>query len=239
MNVGAVREPPLPTNPNAPMIKITNLTKAFHMPQPLPILKGIDLEISRGELLCIVGASGVGKSTFLHLIGGLDRPTSGTVEFEGQDLFTLNDNQLAAFRNRRIGFVFQFHHLLPEFTAIENAMMPLLIQGQTWEEAARIAGDLLSKVGLGERLSHRPGELSGGEQQRVAVARALILKPSLVLADEPTGNLDSHTADDVFALMKDMNKQLGHTFVLVTHNEKLAAQADRIVRMVDGRIEEG
>jgi lipoprotein-releasing system ATP-binding protein len=221
------------------MIKVTNLTKTFHITQPLPILKGIDLEISRGELLCIVGASGVGKSTFLHLIGGLDRPTSGTVEFEGQDLFTLNDNQLAAFRNRRIGFVFQFHHLLPEFTAIENAMMPLLIQGQTWEEAARIAADLLSKVGLGERLSHRPGELSGGEQQRVAVARALILKPSLVLADEPTGNLDSHTADDVFALMKDMNKQLGHTFVLVTHNEKLAAQADRIVRMVDGKIEAG
>jgi lipoprotein-releasing system ATP-binding protein len=221
------------------MIKVTNLTKTFQMPQPLPILKGIDLEISRGELLCIVGASGVGKSTFLHLLGGLDRPTSGTVEFEGQDLFTLNDNQLAAFRNRRIGFVFQFHHLLPEFTAIENAMMPLLIQGQPWEEAARVAADLLSKVGLGERLSHRPGELSGGEQQRVAVARALILKPSLVLADEPTGNLDSHTADDVFALMKDLNKQLGHTFVLVTHNEKLAAQADRIVRMVDGKIETG
>ncbi|MBI3811383.1 MAG: ABC transporter ATP-binding protein [Nitrospirae bacterium] len=218
------------------MIKITNLTKIFQMPQPLPILKGIDLEITRGELLCIVGASGVGKSTFLHLLGGLDRPTSGAVEFEGQDLFTLNDNQLAAFRNRRIGFVFQFHHLLPEFTAMENAMMPLLIQGQTWDEAARVAADLLSKVGLGERLSHRPGELSGGEQQRVAVARALILKPNLVLADEPTGNLDSHTADDVFALMKDLNKQLGHTFVLVTHNEKLAAQADRIVRMVDGKI---
>jgi lipoprotein-releasing system ATP-binding protein len=218
------------------MIKITNLTKTFQMPQPLPILKGIDLEISRGELLCIVGASGVGKSTFLHLLGGLDRPTSGTVEFEGQDLYTLGDNQLAAFRNRRIGFVFQFHHLLPEFTALENAMMPALIQGQGWKEAAQLAGDLLRSVGLGERLPHRPGELSGGEQQRVAVARALILKPSLVLADEPTGNLDTHTADEVFALMKDLNKQLGHTFVLVTHNEKLAAQADRIVRMVDGKI---
>ena len=221
------------------MIKITNLTKTFQMPQPLPILKGIDLEIVRGELLCIVGASGVGKSTFLHLLGGLDRPTAGTVEFEGRDLYTLNDNQLAAFRNRQIGFVFQFHHLLPEFTALENTMMPLLIQGSKWNEAARTASDLLSKVGLGERLSHRPGELSGGEQQRVAVARALILKPDLVLADEPTGNLDSHTADDVFALMKDLNKQLGHTFVLVTHNEKLAAQADRIVRMVDGKIESG
>jgi lipoprotein-releasing system ATP-binding protein len=219
------------------MIKVTNLHKTFFMPQSLPILKGIDLEISRGELLCIVGASGVGKSTFLHLLGGLDRPTAGTVEFEGRDLFALNDNQLAAFRNLRVGFVFQFHHLLPEFTALENAMMPLLIQGKSWDEAARIAADLLSKVGLGERLSHRPGELSGGEQQRVAVARALIMKPDLVLADEPTGNLDSRTADEVFLLMRDLNKQFGHTFVLVTHNEKLAAQADRIVRMVDGKIE--
>jgi lipoprotein-releasing system ATP-binding protein len=221
------------------MIKITNLTKTFHMPQPLPILKGIDLEIARGELLCIVGASGVGKSTFLHLLGGLDRPTSGTVEYEGQDLYALSDHQLASFRNRRIGFVFQFHHLLPEFTALENTMMPALIQGWGWAEAGRLASDLLTQVGLGERLPHRPGELSGGEQQRVAVARALILKPGLVLADEPTGNLDTQTADDVFALMREMNRQMGHTFVLVTHNEKLAAQADRIVRMVDGRIVEG
>ena len=219
------------------MIKVTNLTKTFHMPQPLPILKGIDLEVPRGEMLCIVGASGVGKSTFLHLLGGLDRPTSGAVEFEGRNLFALDDNQLAAFRNRKIGFVFQFHHLLPEFTALENAMMPALIQGSKWSEASRLAAGLLSAVGLGERLRHRPGELSGGEQQRVAVARALILKPSLVLADEPTGNLDSRTSDEVFALMKNLNKQLGHTFVLVTHNEKLSAQADRVVRMVDGKIE--
>jgi len=220
------------------MIKVTNLTKTFFMPQPLPILKGINLEVSKGEMLCIVGASGVGKSTLLHLLGGLDRPTSGTVAFEGEDLFALNDNQLAAFRNRRIGFVFQFHHLLPEFTALENTMMPALIQGWTWPAAAKEAGALLNAVGLGERLQHRPGELSGGEQQRVAVARALILKPGLVLADEPTGNLDSHTSDEVFALMRGLNKQLGHTFVLVTHNEKLSAQADRIVHMVDGRIEE-
>ncbi|MBI3596504.1 MAG: ABC transporter ATP-binding protein [Nitrospirae bacterium] len=219
------------------MIKVTNLTKTFFMPQPLSILKGINLEVSKGEMLCIVGASGVGKSTLLHLLGGLDRPTSGTVAFDGQDLSALNDNQLAAFRNRRIGFVFQFHHLLPEFTAIENTMMPVLIQGWTWATAAKEAGALLNSVGLGERLQHRPGELSGGEQQRVAVARALILKPGLVLADEPTGNLDSHTSDEVFALMRNLNKQLGHTFVLVTHNEKLSAQADRIVRMVDGRIE--
>ncbi|MBI3610533.1 MAG: ABC transporter ATP-binding protein [Nitrospirae bacterium] len=221
------------------VIKVTNLAKTFHMPQPLPILKGIDLEVSRGEMICIVGASGVGKSTFLHLLGGLDRPTSGTVEFEGQDLFALNDHQLAAFRNRKIGFVFQFHHLLPEFTAIENVMMPALIQGQKRPEAARQGAELLSEVGLRERLSHRPGELSGGEQQRVAVARALILKPSLILADEPTGNLDSHTSDEVFSLMKRLNKQFGNTFILVTHNEKLSAQADRVIRMVDGRIEAG
>ncbi|HTN42809.1 MAG TPA: ABC transporter ATP-binding protein [Nitrospiria bacterium] len=220
------------------MIKVTNLTKTFLMPQPLPILKGINLEVSKGEMLCIVGASGVGKSTLLHLLGGLDRPTSGTVAFEGEDLFALTDNQLAAFRNRRIGFVFQFHHLLPEFTALENTMMPGLIQGWKWPAAAKEAGALLNAVGLGERLHHRPGELSGGEQQRVAVARALILKPGLVLADEPTGNLDSHTSDEVFALMRGLNKQLGHTFVLVTHNEKLSAQADRLVHMVDGRIVE-
>jgi lipoprotein-releasing system ATP-binding protein len=220
------------------MIKVTNLTKTFFMPQPLPILKGINLEVSKGEMLCIVGASGVGKSTLLHLLGGLDRPTSGTVAFEGEDLFALTDNQLAAFRNRRIGFVFQFHHLLPEFTALENTMMPGLIQGWKWPAAAKEAGALLNAVGLGERLHHRPGELSGGEQQRVAVARALILKPGLVLADEPTGNLDSHTSDEVFALMRGLNKQLGHTFVLVTHNEKLSAQADRLIHMVDGRIVE-
>ncbi|HUK57429.1 MAG TPA: ABC transporter ATP-binding protein [Nitrospiria bacterium] len=220
------------------MIKVTNLTKTFHMPQPLEILKGINLEVSRGEMLCIVGASGVGKSTLLHLLGGLDRPTAGTVEFDGENLFAFNDNQLAAFRNRRIGFVFQFHHLLPEFTALENTMMPALIQGRKRTQAAKEAAALLDAVGLGGRLSHRPGELSGGEQQRVAVARALILEPGLVLADEPTGNLDSHTSDEVFALMRGLNKQLGHTFVLVTHNEKLSAQADRIVRMVDGKIVE-
>ncbi len=219
------------------MIKVTNLTKTFHMPQPLEILKGIDLSVERGEMLCVVGASGVGKSTLLHLLGGLDRPTSGTVEIDGQDLDALDDNPLSDFRNRRIGFVFQFHHLLPEFTALENVMMPVLIQGQGWEEAARRAAALLTQVGLAERLSHRPGELSGGEQQRVAVARALVLDPGVVLADEPTGNLDSRTSDEVFALMKGLNKQLGNTFVLVTHNEKLSAQADRIVRMVDGRIE--
>ena len=221
------------------MIQVEDLHKTFYMPQPLPILRGIQLEVAAGEMICIVGASGVGKSTLLHLLGGLDRPTSGSIRFEDQDLSDLSDSQLAELRNRRIGFVFQFHHLLPEFTALENAMMPAIIQGQNRAQAAQQASALLAEVGLDHRLKHRPGELSGGEQQRVAVARALILRPALILADEPTGNLDSHTSDEVFALMKNLHKQQGNTFILVTHNEKLSAQADRTIRMVDGMIEEG
>ena len=219
------------------MIKAIDLHKTFATPQSLHVLKGIHLDIRASELLCIVGASGAGKSTFLHILGTLDRPTSGTVEFEGEDLFRLTDQQLADFRNRKVGFVFQFHHLLPEFTALENTMMPALIKGENRREAAQRAMELLAEVGLAERWMHRPGELSGGEQQRVAVARALILEPRLVLADEPTGNLDTHTGEEVFALIKDLNRQRGITFVLVTHNEKLSAQADRVVRMVDGKIE--
>lgn len=219
------------------MIKAIDLHKTFKTPQSLQVLKGINLDIEKGELLCIVGASGAGKSTFLHILGTLDRPTNGTVEFEGEDLFQLTDQQLSDFRNRKVGFVFQFHHLLPEFTALENAMMPALIKGERRQEAAQRAMALLAEVGLAERWMHRPGELSGGEQQRVAVARALILQPSLVLADEPTGNLDTHTGEEVFALIKNLNRQRGITFVLVTHNEKLSAQADHVVRMVDGTIE--
>lgn len=219
------------------MIKAIDLHKTFKTPQSLQVLKGINLDIEKGELLCIVGASGVGKSTFLHILGTLDRPTNGTVEFEGEDLFRLTDQQLSDFRNRKVGFVFQFHHLLPEFTALENTMMPALIKGERRQEAAQRAMALLAEVGLAERWMHRPGELSGGEQQRVAVARALILQPSLVLADEPTGNLDTHTGEEVFALIKNLNRQRGITFVLVTHNEKLSAQADRVVQMVDGTIE--
>ena len=219
------------------MIKTTNLHKTFSMgTYELPVLKGINLEIQRGELIAIVGASGAGKSTLLHIIGTLDKPSSGTVTFNGQDLFQMSDAQQADFRNKRIGFVFQFHHLLPEFTALENAGMPALVQRRDAASVESDAKALLTEVGLGKRLNHKPGELSGGEQQRVAIARALMQKPDLVLADEPTGNLDSHTGDALFGLMRDLNKARGITFIIVTHNDKLSAQADRIVYMQDGMI---
>src|SRR5574341_40091 len=219
------------------MITINDLYKTFKIGEhDLTVLKGINLEIRRGELVAIMGASGAGKSTLLHIIGMLDRPTRGTVSFEGQDLFQLSEAAQAEFRNKRIGFVFQFHHLLPEFTALENACMPALIQRRSPADVEVDAVALLNEVGLGDRLHHKPCELSGGEQQRVAVARALMQKPDLVLADEPTGNLDSHTGEALFALMRDLNKSRGTTFVIVTHNEKLSAQSDRIVYMQDGQI---
>lgn len=219
------------------MIEAVNLTKSFKMEGlELTVLKGINLTIVRGEMLAIVGASGAGKSTLLHILGTLDRPTSGTVLFEGQDLFQLSDQKQAEFRNRRIGFVFQFHHLLPEFTALENVCLPAYIQNRSASDVDREARSLLKDVGLEHRLKHKPGELSGGEQQRVAVARALIQQPSLVLADEPTGNLDTHTGDALFNLVRTLNRERGITFVIVTHNEKLSAQADRIIHMEDGQI---
>ena len=219
------------------MIIVKDLHKSFPMgEQTLTVLRGIDLTIERGELIAVVGASGAGKSTLLHILGLLDRPSKGTVCFEGQDLFQLSEAAQAEFRNRRIGFVFQFHHLLPEFTALENACMPALIQRREPEEVRQEATGLLKDVGLGPRLQHKPGELSGGEQQRVAVTRALLQKPDLVLADEPTGNLDTHTGDALFALMRELNKARGTTFVIVTHNDKLSAQADRILHMQDGQI---
>jgi len=186
--------------------------------------------------VAIVGASGVGKTTLLHILGTLDRPTSGAVRFDGNDVFAMDDQALAEFRNRKIGFVFQFHHLLPEFTALENVMLPALIRRQSQAEARAAAEAVLKEVGLEHRLAHRIGELSGGEQQRVAVARALVLHPDLVLADEPTGNLDTHTGGEVFTLLRDLNRAKGITFVIVTHNEALSRQADRIIRMVDGQI---
>ena len=219
------------------MIKVTDLHKSFSMGSyDLPVLKGINLEIQRGELIAIVGASGAGKSTLLHIIGTLDKPTRGTVTFNGQDLFQLTETQQAEFRNTRIGFVFQFHHLLPEFTALENAGMPALVQRRDAASVEADAKALLTEVGLGKRLHHKPGELSGGEQQRVAMARALMQKPDLVLADEPTGNLDTHSGDALFGLMRDLNKSRGTTFVIVTHNDKLSSQTDRIVYMQDGLV---
>lgn len=222
------------------MISAAKLHKSFLIgDREIQVLRGIDLEVKKGELLCIVGASGAGKSTLLHLLGALDRPTSGKIYFDDLDIFQLNDNQTAEFRNKRIGFVFQFHHLLPEFTAIENCIMPALIKGQKKNLAVDRGKKLLEEIGLGRRLNHKPGELSGGEQQRVAVARALMLNPEVVLADEPTGNLDTHTSDELFAVIKKLNREFGITIIMVTHNEKLAVQADRIIKMVDGQIEKG
>jgi lipoprotein-releasing system ATP-binding protein len=219
------------------LVTVINLSKSFSMgTYTLPVLKGINLEIRRGELIAIVGASGAGKSTLLHILGTLDRPTGGRVLFEGQDVFALSEEALAAFRNKRIGFVFQFHHLLPEFTALENTLLPALIQHRQLEEARQDAACLLTELGLGKRLHHKPGELSGGEQQRVAVARALMQRPDLVLADEPTGNLDTQTGEALFALLRQLNKTRGTTFVIATHNDKLSAQADRIIRLEDGKI---
>ena len=219
------------------MIEALDLQKSFRLDHTeIRVLKGVSLEIKRGEMAAIVGASGVGKTTLLHILGTLDRPTSGTVRFDGEDVFLRSDQALAELRNRKIGFVFQFHHLLPEFTALENTMMPALIRRNSVTEARIAAEAMLKEVGLGHRLEHRIGELSGGEQQRVAVARALILRPELILADEPTGNLDTHTGEEVFRLMHDLNRAKGITFVIVTHNEALSNQADRIIRMVDGSI---
>jgi lipoprotein-releasing system ATP-binding protein len=201
------------------------------------VLSAIDLDIARGEMIAIVGASGVGKSTFLHIVGGLERPTSGTVRFGSIDLYGQRQDEIARFRNEKVGFVFQFHHLLPEFNALENVMMPCLIRAMRRAEATDRAAALLGEVGLGARLTHRPGELSGGEQQRVAVARALVLHPDVVLADEPTGNLDAHTGEAVHDLLKRLNREKKITFIIVTHNDQLASRADRVYRMVEGRLD--
>ena len=219
------------------MIDVVGLYKSFPMGgRELVVLNNINLRIQRGELIAIMGASGAGKSTLLQILGTLDRPTKGTVLFEGQDIFKLSEPQQAEFRNKRVGFVFQFHHLLPEFTALENACLPAMIQSRDLADVTGEATKLLREVGLGDRLHHKPGELSGGEQQRVSVARALMQQPDLVLADEPTGNLDSHTGDALFALLRQLNRSRGTTFVIVTHNDKLSAHADRIVSMQDGMI---
>lgn len=224
-------------NEMKPLISARELNKSFsNNGVELHILKGINLDIYKGEIVSIMGPSGVGKSTLLHILGALDIPTSGNVFYEGRDIFSLDESALADFRNKTIGFIFQFHHLLPEFNAIENVIMPALIAGISWKEAQKRALELLANVGLSGRITHKPGELSGGEQQRVAVARALILKPKVVLADEPTGNLDTPTGQELFNLLVELNNKEGVTFLIVTHNETLTARCGRTVRMLDGRI---
>jgi lipoprotein-releasing system ATP-binding protein len=202
----------------------------------LPVLKGLDVTLEKGEMVAVVGASGVGKSTLLHVLGGLDAADSGTVQLGDTTITSLSDAEVVAFRNQHVGFVFQFHHLLPEFTALENAEMPMRIA--RWKPAERRARaqELLTRVGLAGRLEHRPGMLSGGEQQRVAIARALVMHPDILLADEPTGDLDEHTAETLHELLREMHRERGLTSLIATHNPRLAAACDRVLRLADGRL---
>jgi lipoprotein-releasing system ATP-binding protein len=221
-------------------IRARDVVKSFQIGGgALEVLKGVDLSIEKGEFVAIVGPSGVGKSTLLHILGALDRPTAGEVLYDDLSLGRLDNGQLARFRNQTVGFIFQFHHLLPEFTAVENVMMPLLVGRRQPSQAREVAASLLREVGLEQRLEHRPAELSGGEQQRVAIARALAASPKVLLADEPTGNLDTKTGEAAFELLRRLNRERGLTLVMVTHNEGLARRSDRIVPMLDGRIVDG
>jgi len=225
-------------NRKSNLLEVSDLYKSFSTSAgKVEVLKGINLKVAEGETIALVGASGAGKTTLLHLMGTLDRPTSGKVLFGDNDVFQMGDMALASFRNRSIGFVFQSHHLLPEFSALENTMMPLLISGMKKDEAVKIAAGLLTDVGLSHRLEHKPGELSGGEQQRVAIARALVTSPRLLLADEPTGNLDMKTSDEVHDILAGIHREKGITLIIVTHNERLAARMGKTIRMVDGRID--
>ena len=215
------------------MIKIENITKSFGA---LQVLKGVNLEISKGEIVSIVGPSGAGKTTLLQLVGALDTPDDGAIFFGGENLCKMSRSKLAAFRNTHIGFVFQFHQLLPEFTALENVMIPALIAGKSRSEAENRATELLQLLGLSARAHHKPSQMSGGENQRIAVARALVNNPDVILADEPSGSLDSHNKEELHKLFFDLRDRFGQTFVIVTHDEKLAQITDRTIRMVDGVV---
>ena len=215
------------------MLKAKNLHKSYNS---LQVLKGVDLDIARGEMVAIVGASGAGKSTLLHILGTLDRPDSGEMTLDTDEVFSLKDKELTALRNRKVGFVFQFHNLLPEFSALENVAMPGFIAGLNRKEVEEKASDLLKRLGLADRIHHQPSQLSGGEQQRVAVARALINDPMIIFADEPSGNLDSVSAEELHQLFLELRDDFGQTFVLVTHNQQLADMADRKLVIADGKI---
>ena len=226
---------PIPLRRSGARVEVAKLGKAYvHHGEALPVLWDVDLSLAPGDMVAVVGASGVGKSTFLQILGTLDLPTTGSIKFDNEELTTMSASRLAEFRNRRIGFVFQFHHLLPEFTAVENVMMPALIQRIEANRARTMARDILGRVGLSHRLTHRPSELSGGEQQRVALARAMVLGPSLLLADEPTGNLDRATGMAIHELFLDLNRERGSTLLVVTHNPDLAQLMPRRMRMIDG-----
>jgi lipoprotein-releasing system ATP-binding protein len=220
----------------SPFIQVQGLKKVFKKERAkIHALRGIDLTVQQGEMMAIMGASGAGKTTLLHILGTLDRPSRGAVLYHGEDIFARSDGALAAWRNREIGFVFQFYNLLPEFNALENTMMPALIQGMNSRQARQQAEEILEEVGLKDRIWHKPGELSGGEQQRVAVARALVLHPTLLLADEPTGNLDSETGERIIKLIFTLNQTKGVTLIVVTHNEALARRFPRQISLADGR----
>jgi lipoprotein-releasing system ATP-binding protein len=233
--MGDLRDGASPAAAGPALVEVADLVKSYTTPSgAIAVLRGLSLSVARGEMVAIVGASGVGKSTLLHVLGGLDRAERGAVRVAGEDIGALSDDDLVAFRNRHVGFVFQFHHLLPEFTALENVMMPLRIARRPPAEARPRAEALLARVGLAERVGHRPGMLSGGEQQRVAMARALAMGPALLVADEPTGNLDEHTAEALHGLLREMHRDAGLTSIIATHNARLAALCDRVLRLEDG-----